>query len=169
MLRFFLLFFSLWIFSLEASCKTISTKKQKIAIIFHKLKNKSSCVEELSQYALYAALAGRLAESIWASTKALQEKKLKREMEQKLYYTRGYAYYLANRQEEAIQDLKKAAFAHKAEESLAQKAHLLLIASYFAKAKDQFDVNVHYLVKLFLKKYPTSEYKPNLLTWYSQT
>lgn len=126
---------------------------------------KTWCSQELVRYSLPSALAGRLSESIHTASEAIKRSDLSEKERQRLYYSRGLAYYLSQRYEEAILDLRQVAFAKKKDSLLSPRAHLLLIATYYARAQ-RADQNVHYLTRLFVKRYPKSELKAGLLNWY---
>lgn len=105
-------------------------------------------------------LAGRSAEANWFAQKAKTAK-----AGPEAFLLEGNAMIALGRYEEAIIALKRI---DPNSRKYTEQAHLLLIKAYYLKANKTKDKNVLYLVSLFDKMYPDSDYQ-NLLKQWLQT
>ncbi len=148
----------------------IQTEKSLRKVYFALRYSDSNChydARTLSRYAARAYLAGRFAETLWATSLGLSRAG-DDDIRLELLLYQGLAYVDLGRYEEAIVPLKKAGFPEKTPKDglISQRAHMALIEAYFRKGKKSVDENVKYLVNSFYYRYPESPYKQLVQQWY---
>lgn len=156
-------------FSAFAGCPSQWQGKKDLKQVYRDLRKTSKVCRAsvYNEYAARALLAGRFAESLWATKQGLQSKKIAANLEQELKIVQGSVFTQMGRYEEAISTLKEVAFDGKGNPHLVQKAHLMLIRAYYDKAGQKRDSNVIYLVNLFRNRYPSSDLLAALEKWVS--